>query len=69
MKKVEKVIKRGIHKCVNGLTLPYSVTNFDISRREVTMGKEVLEKLQNGQINPMEIKVLLMNLYSQKIKK
>lgn len=59
----EMVIKTGTHKCLNGETFNYEVTNFDMKRREFTSNAEMIEKLQKGKISPLEISRLLFNLY------
>ena len=63
MKNSEKVIKTGVHTCMNGIKFPYEVTNFDIERQEFTTDFEVTQKMQSGEINPMEMFRLLTYLY------
>lgn len=66
MTQVEKVIKTGVHKCINGTTFPYQVTNFDMEREEFTTDFEVNMMMRNGKINPQEIFRLLAYLYPTK---
>lgn len=61
----KKIVKRGIHKCMNGETLPYSVTEMDVLRREVTGNQEFTMKLQNGTVHPFEISKLLTKIYGE----
>ena len=61
--KKEKVIKTGTHKCIDGSTFNYKVTNFDKERREFTGDYDLMKKIQSGKINIIEIHLLLTNLY------
>jgi hypothetical protein len=66
MKNLEKVIKTGVHTCINGNTFSYEVTNFDMERGEFTASSELFQKIQTGQINPIELSRLLNYLYPAK---
>lgn len=63
MSKNEFVVKTGKHICKDGQSFNYKITNLDIQRREFTADKDVMEKLRNGKINPIEIHLLLMKEY------
>ncbi len=69
MKKVEKVIKTGVHTCMNGITFPYEVTNFDIENREFTVDFDIAKKMQSGELNSMEVYRLLTYLYPTNLNK
>ena len=63
MTKNEFVVKTATHNCIDGQSFNYKITNFDMERREITADKNVMEKLQSGKINPIEIHLLLMKEY------
>ena len=63
MSKKEFVVKTATHKCIDGQSFNYTITNFDRERREFTADMKVMEKLQSGKINPIEIHLLLLKEY------
>jgi len=63
MKQNEFVVKTGTHTCQDGKSFNYKITNIDMQRREFTADKDVIEKLQSGKINPIEIHLLLLKEY------
>ena len=61
----EIIVKEGVHKCLNGMTFEYKVTNKDVLRREFTSNSQLIKNLNSGLINPFEISRLLENLYGK----
>lgn len=63
MSKNEFVVKTGTHKCMDGQSFNYKITNLDMQRREFTADVDVIEKLKSGKISPIEIHLLLKKEY------